>query len=123
MGKKEERDQKEALNILKKEFRVLSNNIRDNMYGPEDLDKELTKFHYKLEELSAPDVQELACSQVFYPVMQCADIFFLGIDICSLGMDQRKVNSLAIEYCDKIKRKNKPIIISHHMVMGLLLVT
>lgn len=119
MGKKEERDQKEALNVLKKEFRVLSNNIRDNMYGPEDLDKELTKFHYKLEELSAPDVQELACSQVFYPVMQCADIFFLGIDICSLGMDQRKVNSLAIEYCDKIKRKNKPIIISHHMVMGL----
>jgi tyrosyl-tRNA synthetase len=25
---------------------------------------------------------------------------------------------LAIEYCDKIKRNNKPIIISHHMVMG-----
>jgi len=119
MGKKEEKDQKEALNTLKEEFKILSNNIRDNIYGPEDLDKELYKFHEKLEELSAPDIQELACSQVFYPVMQCADIFFLGIDICSLGMDQRKVNSLALEYCDKIKRKNKPIIVSHHMVMGL----
>lgn len=51
--------------------------------------------------------------------MQCADIFFLGVDICSLGIDQKKVNMLAIEYCDKIKRKNKPIIISHHMINGL----
>jgi tyrosyl-tRNA synthetase len=62
---------------------------------------------------------DLSCSQLFYPVMQCADIFFLDIDICSLGMDQRKVNMLAREYCDKIDRKNKPIIISHHMLIGL----
>ena len=38
---------------------------------------------------------DLAASQIFYPVMQCADIFFLGADICQLGMDQRKVNMLA----------------------------
>jgi tyrosyl-tRNA synthetase len=63
--------------------------------------------------------EELAASQIFYPVMQCADIFFLGVDICSLGIDQKKVNMLAIEYCDKIKKKNKPIIVSHHMIMGL----
>lgn len=62
---------------------------------------------------------DLAASQIFYPVMQCADIFFLKVDICSLGIDQRKVNMLAIEYCDKIKRKLKPVIVSHHMVMGL----
>ena len=62
---------------------------------------------------------DLAASQIFYPIMQCADIFFLKVDIASLGIDQRKVNMLAIEYCDKIKRKNKPIIISHHMLMGL----
>lgn len=62
---------------------------------------------------------ELAASQIFYPCMQCADIFFLGADICQLGMDQRKVNMLAREYCDDIKRKNKPIILSHHMLMGL----
>nr|GFA06599.1 tyrosine--tRNA ligase 1, cytoplasmic-like [Tanacetum cinerariifolium] len=41
-------------------------------------------------------------------------------DICQLGMDQRKVNVLAREYYDVIKRKNKPIILSHHMLPGLL---
>jgi len=44
----------------------------------------------------------------------------LQADICQLGMDQRKVNMLAREYCDDIKRKLKPIIISHAMLPGLL---
>jgi tyrosyl-tRNA synthetase len=35
-------------------------------------------------------------------------------------MDQRKVNMLAREYCDDIKRKMKPIILSHRMMPGLL---
>ena len=45
-------------------------------------------------------------------------------DICQLGMDQRKVNVLAREYCDECrpKRKLKPIILSHHMMPGLLAV-
>ncbi|KAK9055478.1 hypothetical protein SSX86_026561 [Deinandra increscens subsp. villosa] len=62
----------------------------------------------------------LTAAQIFYPCMQCADIFFLKADICQLGMDQRKVNVLAREYCDDTKRKNKPIILSHHMLSGLL---
>ncbi len=62
---------------------------------------------------------ELAASQIFYPVMQAADVFFLNVDICSLGMDQRKVNMLCREYSKKSKRKFSPVIISHHMVMGL----
>lgn len=62
---------------------------------------------------------ELSAAQIMYPCMQCADIFFLKADICQLGMDQRKVNMLAREYCDDIKRKLKPIILSHHMLMGL----
>ena len=61
----------------------------------------------------------LSGGQIFYPCMQCADIFYLGVDICSLGIDQEKVNMLAREYCDKIKKKFKPIIVSHHMLMGL----
>ncbi|KAJ1688219.1 hypothetical protein LUZ63_019609 [Rhynchospora breviuscula] len=65
------------------------------------------------------DQDELTAAQIFYPCMQCADIFFLKADICQLGMDQRKVNVLAREYCDDIKRKNKPIILSHHMLPGL----
>ncbi|CAN1262995.1 Tyrosine--tRNA ligase 1, cytoplasmic [Linum perenne] len=62
---------------------------------------------------------ELTAAQILYPCMQCADIFFLKADICQLGMDQRKVNMLAREYCDDIKRKNKPIVLSHHMLPGL----
>ncbi|CAI0433546.1 unnamed protein product [Linum tenue] len=62
---------------------------------------------------------ELTAAQILYPCMQCADIFFLKADICQLGTDQRKVNMLAREYCDDIKRKNKPIILSHHMLPGL----
>lgn len=66
------------------------------------------------------ETDELSAAQIFYPCMQCADIFFLKADICQLGMDQRKVNMLAREYCDDIKRKNKPIILSHRMMPGLL---
>lgn len=67
------------------------------------------------------DGDELSAAQIMYPCMQCADIFFLKADICQLGMDQRKVNVLAREYCDqtKPKIKNKPIILSHHMMPGL----
>lgn len=51
--------------------------------------------------------------------MQCTDIFFLGADVCQLGLDQRKVNMLAREYCDDIKKKDKPIILSHPMLPGM----
>ncbi|CAH8355457.1 unnamed protein product [Eruca vesicaria subsp. sativa] len=61
------------------------------------------------------ETEELKASQILYPCMQCADIFLLEADICQLGMDQRKVNMLAREYCKDIKRKNKPIILSHRM--------
>jgi tyrosyl-tRNA synthetase len=41
-------------------------------------------------------------------------------DICQLGMDQRKVNVLAREYCTDIKRKNKPIILSHRILVSTI---
>ncbi|KAL6538495.1 hypothetical protein OROGR_012483 [Orobanche gracilis] len=62
---------------------------------------------------------DLSAAQLFYPCMQCADIFFLQADICQMGMDQRKVNMLAREYCDDTGREDKPIILSHHMLPGL----
>eukprot|EP01057_Protomagalhaensia_wolfi_P000972 Protomagalhaensia_wolfi_Nauph_80__971@NODE_1561_length_1468_cov_688_082575_g69_i2_p1_GENE_NODE_1561_length_1468_cov_688_082575_g69_i2NODE_1561_length_1468_cov_688_082575_g69_i2_p1_ORF_typecomplete_len484_score111_85tRNAsynt_1b/PF00579_25/3_3e67_NODE_1561_length_1468_cov_688_082575_g69_i21051454 len=40
------------------------------------------------------------CANVLYPCMQCADVFYIGADLCQLGMDQRKVNMLAREYVD-----------------------
>jgi len=56
---------------------------------------------------------DLSTAQMIYPCMQCSDIFYLKTDITSLGMDQRKVNVLSREYCDQIKMKHKPIIVSH----------
>ena len=62
--------------------------------------------------------ETLSAAQIFYPCMQCADIFYLKADITQLGMDQRKVNVLAREVAPKLGYK-KPIVVSHHMLMGL----
>ncbi len=61
---------------------------------------------------------QLSAAQIFYPCMQCADIFHLKADITQLGMDQRKVNILAREIGPKIGFW-KPVVVSHHMLMGL----
>jgi tyrosyl-tRNA synthetase len=61
----------------------------------------------------------LTAAQILYPLMQCTDVFFLKADICQLGVDQRKVNMLAREYCDAAKKPFKPVILSHHMLYGL----
>jgi len=57
-------------------------------------------------------------SQIFAPVMQAADIFYLNVDICSLGVDQLKVNILARELGPKLGFW-KPVVVSHKMLMGL----
>jgi tyrosyl-tRNA synthetase len=118
MGRKEEADNVELLLELNDEITKLFFDIERENY--EEHDHPRKKYILSLlEKLTLTSPQELAASQIFYPVMQCADVFFLRCDIVSLGMDQRKCNALALEYCDKIKRKNKPIVISHHMIMGL----
>jgi tyrosyl-tRNA synthetase len=62
---------------------------------------------------------KLTAAQILYPLMQCTDVFYLNAHICQLGVDQRKVNMLAREYCDYAGLKLKPIILSHHMLYGL----
>ncbi|KAJ9454239.1 hypothetical protein DIPPA_28314 [Diplonema papillatum] len=62
----------------------------------------------------------LSCAQILYPLMQCTDVFFLRADVCQLGVDQRKVNMLARDYCSAAGKKQKPVILSHHMMYGLL---
>eukprot|EP00743_Colponemidia_sp_Colp-15_P000799 GILK01000881.1.p1 GENE.GILK01000881.1~~GILK01000881.1.p1 ORF type:complete len:428 (-),score=73.23 GILK01000881.1:226-1479(-) len=79
----------------------------------------LTRIKRCAQIMGRSESDEQPAAQIFYPCMQCADIFFLKADICQLGMDQRKVNVLAREYCDDIKMKNKPVIISHPMLPGL----
>jgi tyrosyl-tRNA synthetase len=98
-------------------------NKRGHEYWPLVLDiarrNKLSRILRCTQIMGRSETDELAASQIFYPVMQCADIFFLKADICQLGVDQRKVNMLAREYCEDIKRKNKPVILSHHMLAGL----
>lgn len=60
----------------------------------------------------------MQAAQIFYPCMQCSDIFELRADITHLGMDQRKVNILAREIGPKLGLW-KPVVINYHMIMGL----
>lgn len=53
-----------------------------------------------------------------YVPMQVADIFQLKVDICQLGMDQRRANILARELGPKLGLW-KPVCAHHHLLMGL----
>ena len=57
-------------------------------------------------------------SQLFYPMMQVSDVFWLDVDICQLGLDQRRANILAREVARKLSWK-VPVAVHHHMLMGL----
>lgn len=68
----------------------------------------------------AGDGQPIA--QIIYPCMQAADVIELGLDFVEMGVDQRKVNMLARDYCDKLpeRKGRKPVIVMHHMLLGLV---
>ncbi|MFC2143521.1 tyrosine--tRNA ligase [Candidatus Aenigmatarchaeota archaeon] len=57
-------------------------------------------------------------AQYFYPIMQASDIFQLKCDMTQLGLDQRRANILAREVGPKLGLW-KPVVVSHHMLMGL----
>jgi len=63
-------------------------------------------------------LDKLTGANIIYSCMQVADIFMLGAKITQLGMDQRKVNMLAREVGPMLGFW-KPIVVSHHMLMGL----
>ncbi|MDG7007985.1 MAG: tyrosine--tRNA ligase [Nitrososphaerota archaeon] len=62
--------------------------------------------------------ETIQTAQLFYPMMQVADIFWLDVDICQLGLDQRRANILAREIAERMKWK-KPVAVHHHMLIGL----
>lgn len=57
-------------------------------------------------------------AQFLYPAMQVVDIFQMNVDICQLGIDQRKANMLAREIAERIGW-HKPVCVHHHMLIGL----
>jgi tyrosyl-tRNA synthetase len=78
----------------------------------------VTRIQRCAQIMGRSEKDSLSAAQIFYPCMQCADIFHLKADIAQLGLDQRKVNVLAREIAPKLGFK-KPVVISHHMLMGL----
>ncbi len=78
----------------------------------------IRRFIRTAEIMGRAESFDLSAAHIIYPCMQTADIFTLGAHITELGMDQRKVNMLAREV-GPLLGYWKPIVISHHMLMGL----
>lgn len=57
-------------------------------------------------------------SKLIYPAMQVSDIFYLDLDVCLGGTDQRKAHILAREVSSKLDFK-KPVAVHTPLLMGL----
>ncbi|MDG6963458.1 MAG: tyrosine--tRNA ligase [Nitrososphaerota archaeon] len=78
----------------------------------------LTRAQRALTIAGRTSKESIQAAQLLYPMMQVADIFWLDVDICQLGLDQRRADILAREVAEKLKWK-KPVAVHHHMLMGL----
>lgn len=58
-------------------------------------------------------------ASLFYPAMQAADIFTLGVNIAHAGTDQRNVHVVARDCANEVGFP-KPVAIHHHLLQGLL---
>ena len=104
------------------EFQYASDLVKDPKYWEMVLkigiNSTLKRVKRCTQIMGRSESDKLYASQILYPLMQTADIFYLNVDICQLGLDQRKVNMLAREVANIFDRP-KPISIHHHMLMGL----
>ncbi|MFX1258627.1 MAG: tyrosine--tRNA ligase [Promethearchaeota archaeon] len=111
-----------GMDLSKVEFKYASDIVKDPKYWEMVLkigiNSTLKRVKRCTQIMGRSESDKLYASQVLYPLMQCADIFYLNVDICQLGLDQRKVNMLAREVSNLFSRP-KPISIHHHMIMGL----
>ncbi|MFX1320945.1 MAG: tyrosine--tRNA ligase [Promethearchaeota archaeon] len=110
------------MDLSKVEFIYASDIVKDPAYWELllkiSINSSLNRVKRCTQIMGREDTDTLTASQILYPLMQTADIFYLPADICQLGLDQRKVNMLAREVAKKLN-KPKPISVSHHMLMGL----
>lgn len=104
------------------EFIWVSDHVKDNEYWEKVMgiarNSTLKRIIRTGQIMGRREAEVQQASQILYPCMQCADIFQLKADITQLGMDQRKVNVLARELGPSLGLW-KPIVISHHMLIGL----
>lgn len=63
---------------------------------------------------------EMEAAFLFYPPMQCADIFTIdgGLQMAAGGMDQRRIHMLAREVAPKLNHP-KPVVLHTPLLMGL----
>lgn len=105
------------------EFKWASDLVRDPKYWERVLQvsmkTSLKRALRTTQIMGRNEAYDLKTSQILYGMMQCTDIFYMNVDICQLGMDQRKVNMLAREVAKHFKAK-KPIAVHHHMLAGLV---
>ncbi len=105
------------------EFRWASDLVKDPKYWERVLQvsmkTSLKRAMRTTQIMGRNENYDLKTSQILYGMMQCVDIFYMNIDLCQLGMDQRKVNMLARESAKHFGAK-KPIAVHHHMLAGLL---
>ncbi len=64
------------------------------------------------------DEAEVDSSKVLYPLMQTADIFYMGVDMAYAGMDQRRIHMLARDVAEKLDRA-KPLALHTPLLPGL----
>jgi len=111
-----------GMDLSKVEFVYASEIVKDPKYWELvlkiSINTSLTRVKRCTQIMGRSEEDLLYSSQILYPLMQAADIFYLNVDICQLGLDQRKVNMLAREIAKYLK-KPKPISVHHHMLMGL----
>lgn len=111
-----------GMNLSQVEFVWASDLVKDPNYWKLVLQiaktNSIKRFVRTAEIMGRDESMDLTAAQIIYPCMQAADIFTLGAKITQLGMDQRKVNMLAREIGNQLGFW-KPVVISHHMLMGL----
>jgi tyrosyl-tRNA synthetase len=92
------------------------------------ISKELTlsRARRTLEIAGRRNFEANHVSDLLYTPMQVADIFHFDVDICQLGMDQRKAHVVAREIGEKFSEKPvmglkfwKPVCVHHHLLQGL----
>ncbi len=62
--------------------------------------------------------RDMEAASIFYPCMQAADIFQMGLDVACAGIDQRKAHILAREAGEKLGW-GKPVSLHTPLLMGL----
>jgi tyrosyl-tRNA synthetase len=100
-----------GMDLKKVEFVRSSDLVNDHEYWKKVLQISRTSTIQRIirtgQIMGRTESEVQQASQILYPCMQAADIFYLKADICQLGMDQRKVNVLAREIGPKINWKNQ----------------